>query len=454
MQHTIKSIHAREILDSRGNPTVEVEVELENGAFGRAAVPSGASTGSHEAVELRDGDSKRYGGKGVLKAVENVRTTIAQSMTRKSFDQRDLDAALIALDGTENKGALGANALLGVSMAFSKAAALCEKKTLYEYFRDLYLPLKVRGTEGVMGSAEHNSPQPSLTLREGESQGRYIMPVPLMNVLNGGKHAAGSTDFQEFMIVPHGAASFREALRYGAETFHALKKILAKKGFSTSVGDEGGYAPALGANEAAVEVILEAIRSAGYEPGKDISLALDVAATELYKDGKYHLEIEGKVLSSEELVGVYASWCEKYPIVSIEDGLSEDDWEGYRLLTETLGDKTQLVGDDLFVTNPKRLKMGIDQKICNSILVKLNQIGTVTETIDCIKMANDAKYTSIISHRSGETEDTTIADFVVGLGCGQIKTGSLSRTDRVAKYNQLLRIEEGLGAGAVFSKWR
>lgn len=278
------------------------------------------------------------------------------------------------------------------------------------------------------------------------------MPVPLMNVLNGGKHAAGSTDFQEFMIVPHGAASFREALRYGAETFHALKKILSKKGFSTSVGDEGGYAPALGANEAAVEVILEAIRSAGYEPGKDISLALDVAATELYKDGKYHLEIEGKILSSEELVGVYESWVSKYPIVSIEDGLSEDDWEGYRLLTETLGDKTQLVGDDLFVTNPKRLKMGIDQKICNSILVKLNQIGTVTETIDCIRMANEAKYTSIISHRSGETEDTTIADFVVGLGCGQIKTGSLSRTDRVAKYNQLLRIEEELGTKAVFAK--
>lgn len=271
-----------------------------------------------------------------------------------------------------------------------------------------------------------------------------------MNVLNGGKHAAGSTDFQEFMIVPHGAASFREALRYGAETFHALKKILTKKGFSTSVGDEGGYAPALGANEAAVEVILEAIRAAGYEPGKDISLALDVAATELYKDGKYHLEIEGRALSSEELVGVYESWVSKYPIVSIEDGLSEDDWEGYRLLTEKLGGKIQLVGDDLFVTNPKRLKMGIDQKVCNSILVKLNQIGTVSETIDCIRMANDAKYSSIISHRSGETEDTTIADFVVGLGTGQIKTGSLSRTDRVAKYNQLLRIEEELGTKAVY----
>jgi len=422
MRHTITSIKAREILDSRGNPTVEVDLELESGFMGRAAVPSGASTGSHEAVELRDGDAKRYGGKGVLKAVENVNTVIAQVFVHERHDQRSLDGALIALDGTENKGRLGANAILGVSMAFSKAAARCEKKSLYNYFRDV------------------------------SGFGVCKLPVPLLNVLNGGKHAAGSTDFQEFMIVPHGAGSFREAQRYGAETFHALKKILSEKGLSTSVGDEGGYAPALGANEAAVEVLLEAIRAAGYEPGKDISLALDVAATELYRDGKYHLDIEGRVVSSEELIRLYELWCEQYPIVSIEDGLAEDDWEGHRLLTRKLGDKVQLVGDDVFATNPKRLQTGIDQKICNSILIKLNQIGTVTETIDCVKRAHDAGYSSIISHRSGETEDTTIADFVVGLGCGQIKTGSLSRTDRVAKYNQLLRIEEELGWKAEFAK--
>ena len=416
----IKSIHAREIIDSRGNPTVEVDVTLKDGSFGRAAVPSGASTGSHEAVELRDGE-KRYGGKGVQKAVKNVNMAIAKALVGKEWNQRSLDERMIDLDGSMNKGKLGANAILGVSMAFSKAMAKSMKTPLYKYFN------KISKTKSLIQ-----------------------LPVPMMNILNGGKHAENSTDFQEFMIMPVGAKSFREALRCGAEIFHALKKILHDKGLATTVGDEGGFAPSLPSNEAAVEVILEAIRKAGYEAGKDVMLALDVAATELYKDGKYHLTRENRVLTSEEMVAFYADWCARYPIASIEDGLSEDDWAGYKLLTDKVGKKVQIVGDDLFVTNITRLQRGIEQGIGNSILIKLNQIGTVSETIDAVNMATKAGFTSIISHRSGETEDTTIADFVVGTGAGQIKTGSLSRTDRVAKYNQLLRLEEELGKKALY----
>ena len=418
---TITSVRAREILDSRGNPTVEVDVTLEGGHFGRAAVPSGASTGSHEAVELRDGGT-RYGGKGVEQAVANVGGPIAEAIVDKDFDQKSLDAAMIELDGTENKGKLGANAILGVSLAFAHAAAKAAGMPLYEYFH------KAAGLAVPMS-----------------------LPAPMMNILNGGKHAENSTDLQEFMIMPLGAPSFREALRWGAETFHALKKILAAKGLNTSVGDEGGFAPSLGTNQAALDVILEAIKKAGYEPGKDIFIAIDGAASELYEDGKYALKSEGRTLTSAEMVDLYAEWCEKYPIVSIEDGLAEDDWEGYQLMTEKLGDKLQIVGDDLFVTNVKRLQMGIDQKAGNSILIKLNQIGTVSETIEAIRLGNSAGFTSIVSHRSGETEDATISDFVVGLGAGQIKTGSLCRGERTAKYNQLLRIEEELGEGAVYA---
>lgn len=416
----IKSVFAREILDSRGNPTVEVDVTLKDGSFGRAAVPSGASTGSHEAVELRDG-GKRYAGKGVEKAVKNVNTILSKALVNKDFDQKTLDKKMIEVDGTANKGKIGANAILGVSMAFSKAAAVSAKTSLHNYFTKI--------------SKTGNTVQ---------------LPVPMMNILNGGKHAEKSTDFQEFMIMPAGAKSFKEALRYGTEVFHALKKILHDRGLSTTVGDEGGFAPSLSSNEEAIKIILEAIEKAGYKAGKDIFIALDVAATELYKDGKYFLPSENRTLTSEEMVNFYADWCAKYPIVSIEDGLAEDDWKGYELMTEKLGKKVQIVGDDLFVTNIARLKMGIDQNVGNSILIKLNQIGTVSETIEAINMAKKAGYTSIISHRSGETEDTTIADFVVGTGTGQIKTGSLSRTDRVAKYNQLLRLEEKLGKKAVF----
>jgi enolase len=416
----IIKIRAREILDSRGNPTVEVDITLNDSSFGRASVPSGASTGSHEAVELRDGGS-RYMGKGVQKAVENVNSIIAEAIVGKEFDQRSLDNELIALDGTANKGKLGANAILGVSMAFARATAVSSKESLYVYFN------KIAKTGNTIQ-----------------------LPVPMMNILNGGKHADKSTDFQEFMIMPVGMKSFSEALRAGAEIFHSLKKILHDKGFATTVGDEGGFAPSLSSNEAAVEMILEAINKAGYVAGKDIVLALDVAATELYKDGKYHLACENRVLTSEELISLYINLCNKYPIASIEDGLAEDDWAGYKLLTEKLGDKVQIVGDDLFVTNIERLARGIQEKVGNSILIKLNQIGTVSETIDAINLAKKAGYTSIISHRSGETEDTTIADFVIGTGTGQIKTGSLSRTDRVAKYNQLLRLEEELGDNAVF----
>lgn len=413
---TIQSLHAREILDSRGNPTVEVDITLSDGSFGRAAVPSGASTGSHEAIELRDGEN-RYGGKGVLHAVANVNQAIADHVTGKEYTQASLDQAMIELDGTENKGKLGANALLGVSMAFAHATAKSQNQPLYRYF------------ESIAGT------------------GKSIqLPVPMMNILNGGKHAEHSTDLQEFMIMPVGAPSFAEALRYGAETFHALKKILASKGMNTSVGDEGGFAPSLPSNEAALEVILEAIRKAGYEPGKDIWIAIDAAASELYEDGLYNLACEGKKLTNNEMVDLYASWIEKYPIISLEDGLNEDDWEGYQMLTERLGSKVQIVGDDLFVTNVTRLQQGIDQKAGNSILIKLNQIGTVTETINAINLASKAGFTSIVSHRSGETEDTTIADFVVGLATGQIKTGSLCRSERIAKYNQLVRIEEETGA--------
>ncbi len=435
MTHKIAKIVGREILDSRGNPTVEVDVylkatEVKGGVvMGRAAVPSGASTGSHEAIELRDGD-KRYGGKGVQKAVANVNGPIQKALKGKDFDQTTLDRAMIVLDGTENKGKLGANAILGVSLAFSHAAAQVEGKPLYKYFA---------------GIAKTGKPM--------------SLPLPMMNILNGGKHAEQSTDLQEFMIMPIGAKSFAEALRYGAEVFHALKKILHKRGLNTSVGDEGGYAPSLPSNEAAIEVILEAITNAGYKPGKDISIAIDAAATELYKTaegsalgaGHYDLASEKRQLSSAEMVEFYGEWLKKFPIVSIEDGFSEDDWEGWKLMTKSLGKKVQIVGDDLFVTNITRLQRGIDEKAGNSILIKLNQIGTVTETIDAIKMAHKAGMTAVVSHRSGETEDVTISHFVVGLGCGQIKTGSLCRSERVAKYNELLRIEEALGTKAVFA---
>ena len=418
---TVKKILGRQIIDSRGNPTVEVDVVLGDGAFGRAAVPSGASTGSHEAVELRDGDKKKFGGKGVLRAVENVNTFIAKRLRGKEWTQIELDQALIDLDGTPNKSKLGANAILGVSMAFARATAMSKHKPLHAYFKD------VSKTKDV------------------------FLPMPMMNILNGGKHAGDSTDIQEFMIVPVGAPTFSEAIRYGTEIFHALKKILNGRGLSTSVGDEGGYAPALKSNEEALQVIMEAIKAAGYKPGKQVAIALDVAATELYQGGQYVLEREGKTLSADEMVALYAAWVKKYPIVSIEDGLSEDDWEGYQKLTKVLGKKVQIVGDDLFVTNIERLKRGIETDAGNAILIKLNQIGTVSETIAAIQMAKKAGFASIVSHRSGETEDSTIADFAVGLAVGQIKTGSLSRSDRTAKYNQLLRIEEEMGKKAVIA---
>ena len=423
----ISSVSAREILDSRGNPTVEVDLTLSDGSFGRSAVPSGASTGSHEAIELRDGDAKRYGGKGVVKAVKNVNTLILKALKGKEFDQRSIDEALIALDGTPNKAKLGANAILGVSMAFAHAAAKSSKKPLYVYFN------KIAKTKNPIQ-----------------------LPVPMMNIINGGHHAENSSDIQEFMVIPVGFKSFKEALRAGDEIFHALKKILHGKGLATTVGDEGGFAPSLPSNEAAFEVIMEAIAKAGYIAGKDVCFAIDAAATEFYKagengqPGKYHLKRDNKILSSDEMVAWYASLASKYPIISIEDGLAEDDWAGYKKMTEVMGDEVQIVGDDLFVTNIERLAMGIEKGIANSILIKLNQIGTVSETIDAVNLAKKAGYTSIISHRSGETEDTTIADFAVGTGAGQIKTGSLSRTDRVAKYNQLLRIEEELGKKAIY----
>ena len=409
----IVDIVGREILDSRGNPTVECDVLLESGTMGRAAVPSGASTGSREAIELRDGDKSRYGGKGVLKAVEYINTEISEAVLGlDASEQAFLDKTLIDLDGTENKSRLGANAMLAVSMAVARAAAEESGLPLYRYF-------------GGMGGMS--------------------MPVPMMNVVNGGAHANNNLDLQEFMIIPVGAPSFREALRYGAEVFHALKKILHDKGMSVAVGDEGGFAPNVASHEAAIQMILEAIAAAGFVAGEQIALGLDCAASEFYKDGKYVLSGEGMSLSGEEWINMMATWVDKYPIISIEDGMSEGDWDGWKLLTERLGKKVQIVGDDLFVTNTKILKEGIDKGIANSILIKINQIGTLTETFAAIEMAKRAGYTAVISHRSGETEDSTIADIAVGTNAMQIKTGSLSRSDRMAKYNQLLRIEEDLG---------
>lgn len=426
----IRSVKAREILDSRGNPTVEVDITLSDGAKGRAAVPSGASTGSHEAVEQRDGDPKRYGGKGVLNAVENVNAIIADAIRGKDFEQRGLDEKMIALDGTPNKGKLGANAILGVSLAFANAEAKSKGIPLYEYFGKMV-------------------PHPSI-LEKSDKSG-FVLPVPMMNIMNGGKHAENAADVQEFMVVPVGFESFREALRCGVEIFHSLKKILHDKKLPTTVGDEGGFAPPLESNEAALTMIMQAIGDAGYSAGQNVYIAMDVAATELYKDGTYVLARDNQKKTTSEMIEWYKELVSKYPIISIEDGLAEDDWNGYEELTKVLGSKVQLVGDDLFVTNIQRLSQGIEKKVANSILIKLNQIGTVSETIDAIILAGKATYTSIISHRSGETEDTAIADFAVGTGVGQIKTGSLSRTDRVAKYNQLLRIEEELGDKAVYA---
>ena len=414
----ITKIHAREILDSRGNPTLEAEVTLESGAFGRAAVPSGASTGVREALELRDGDKARYLGKGVINAVNNVNTEIREALVgMDGQDQSALDNRMIELDGTATKERLGANALLAVSLAASHAAANENKEALYVHL----------------------------------GNGKYTMPVPMMNIINGGEHADNSVDLQEFMILPVGAPSFKEALRYGAEVFHTLRSVLAAKGMNTAVGDEGGFAPDLSSNEEAIEVILEAIEKAGFKAGEDIYLGLDVASSEFYEDGVYNLASEGKKFSSEEFTDYLSGWVNKYPIITIEDGLDEGDWEGWSYMTKQLGDKVQLVGDDLFVTNTSILKEGIDKDIANSILIKFNQIGTLTETLNAINMAHDAGYTSVISHRSGETEDSTIADLCVATNAGQIKTGSLSRSDRIAKYNQLLRIEEALGDKAVYA---
>ena len=414
----IKAIIGREIIDSRGNPTVEADVILESGVMGRAAVPSGASTGTREAIELRDGDPKRYGGKGVTQAVEHINTEIREALLGKNAaDQTDIDNTMLALDGTDNKSKLGANALLAVSMACARAAAANEGKPLYAYL-----------------SKDKN----------------YLMPVPMMNIINGGVHADNSVDLQEFMVMPVGAPSVTEAIRYGAEVFHTLKKVLHDKGMNTSVGDEGGFAPDLPSNEAAIEVILEAIDKAGYKAGEDIMIAIDAAASEFYKDGKYVLASENKSLSASEFIDVLEDWLNKYPIISIEDGLAEDDWDGWKEITERLGNKVQLVGDDIFVTNTKIFKEGIDKHIANSILIKVNQIGTLTETLATIDMAKQAGYTAVISHRSGETEDTTIADLAVATSVGQIKTGSMSRSDRVAKYNQLIRISEELGDKASF----
>ncbi len=416
----IELVYAREVLDSRGNPTVEVEVVLESGALGRAIVPSGASTGAFEAVELRDGDKERYIGKGVLKAVDNVNEIIAPEVEGlDAFDQPGIDGLMIELDGTPNKGKLGANAILGVSLAVARAAA-----------DELGLPL-FQYIGGV------NAKQ---------------LPVPMMNILNGGEHADNNVDVQEFMILPVGAGSFAEGLRMGAEVFHSLKKVLAAKGLACGVGDEGGFAPNLGSNREALELIVEAIKGAGLEPGKDVMLGMDVAASEMYNDGKYELKGEGKVLTSEEMINLYEGWVNEFPIITIEDGLNEEDWDGWKLLTERLGKKIQLVGDDLFVTNTERLERGIEAGVANSILIKVNQIGTLTETLDAIEMAKRAGYTAVISHRSGETEDTTIADIAVAVNAGQIKTGAPSRTDRVAKYNQLLRIEEIVGESARYEQ--
>lgn len=418
---TIKSIVAREILDSRGNPTIEADVILDDGSFGRAAAPSGASTGSLEALELRDGDQARYLGKGVIAAVNNVNTSIADALKgQDAKDQRSVDQIMIDLDGTHNKSKLGANAILAASLAISKAAAVSKNIPLYQHYAEL----------------------------SGNTQ--YRMPVPQMNIINGGEHADNSIDFQEFMILPTGFTNFSEALRAGTEIFHSLKKVLHKRGLSTAVGDEGGFAPNLESNEAAVTILMEAIDAAGYVAGKDIYIGLDVASTEFYSNGQYTLSAEGKSLNSAEFAEYLHAWVDKYPIISIEDGMAEDDWSGWTDLTQRVGEAVQLTGDDLFVTNTKILQRGINEGVANSILIKFNQIGSLSETFDAIKMAQDAGYRVTISHRSGETEDTTIADLAVGTGAGQIKTGSLCRSDRVAKYNQLLRIEQALGDQAVY----
>jgi enolase len=414
----ISGVVAREVLDSRGNPTVEVEVYLAGGARGRTIVPSGASTGAHEAVELRDGDKSRYGGKGVQQAVEHVRADITPRVL--GFDARDqagLDALLLSLDGTENKGRLGANAILGLSLGAAHAAAASLGLPLYRY---------------IGGVAAR------------------MLPVPMFNILNGGKHAANSTDFQEFMVMPVGAPTFREALRWGVEVYQALKKTLSGRGYNTGIGDEGGYAPSLKSNEEAIEVILAAIESAGYRPGVDLAIALDPAITELYSDGKYHLPKEGRTLSTDEMIDFWAAWIEKYPIVSLEDGLAEDDWDGWAKLTARLGGRVQLVGDDFLVTNPARIRRAVAARAANSLLTKVNQIGSLSESIEAVQVAQRAGWTAVISHRSGETDDSTIADLAVALNCGQIKTGAPARGERTAKYNQLLRIEEELGAAAVF----
>jgi len=421
----IASIHARQILDSRGNPTIEVDVLTENEYLGRSAVPSGASTGIHEAVELRDNDKKIYSGKGVLKAVKNVNTLIADELIGWDVaDQTGIDAKMIAIDGTENKSKLGANAILAVSLAVAKAAALEANLPLYRY---------IGGTNAK------------------------ILPIPMMNILNGGAHADNKIDFQEFMVMPIGASSFSEALRWGVEIFHSLKAVLKKKGYSTNVGDEGGFAPNIQSNEEAIETVMKAIEGAGYKAGKEVAIAMDPAVSEMFDASKkvYHFhKSDGKKLSIEKMVDYWENWIKQYPIVSLEDGMAEDDWKGWKLITERLGNKVQLVGDDLFVTNVKRLQKGIDENIANALLVKVNQIGTLTETINAVSLAQNNGYNTIMSHRSGETEDTTIADLAVALNCGQIKTGSASRTDRIAKYNQLLRIEEILGKSAVFPKGR
>ncbi len=415
----IVDIHAREILDSRGNPTVEAEVVLQSGAFGRAAVPSGASTGVHEAVELRDGNKKRYGGKGVLKAVENVNEKIYDALAgMDAEDQIEIDQTMIDLDGTENKGKLGANAILAVSLAVAKAQAEEAGLPLYRYLG------------GTMART---------------------LPVPMMNIVNGGKHADNPIDIQEFMIMPVGADSVKEAIRWGAEIFHTLKKNLKAAGHNTNVGDEGGFAPNLKSAEEALSFIVKSIEDAGYKPGEDVVLAIDAASSEFYENGKYEMKGEGKSYTNAQMVEFYKDLCAKFPIFSIEDGMAEDDWEGWKMLTDALGDKIQLVGDDLFVTNPKRLAMGIEKGVANSILVKVNQIGSLSETLKAVDLAQRNKYTAVLSHRSGETEDTTIADIAVATNCGQIKTGSMSRTDRMAKYNQLIRIEEELGEMALFA---
>lgn len=415
----IVDIKAREILDSRGNPTIEADVVLASGFTGSAMVPSGASTGEREAIELRDGDAPRYLGKGVLKAVEFVNTEIRDAVLgMDASDQTGLDNKMMQLDGTDNKGRIGANAILGVSMAAARASALEAGVPLYRYLN---------------------------------TSGKFVMPVPMMNIINGGSHADNSVDLQEFMILPVGAPSFKEAIRYGAEVFHNLAKVLKSRGLATTVGDEGGFAPNLSSNEEAIEIILEAIANAGYKAGEDIYLGLDAAASEFYKDGNYELSSEGRTLNATEMTDFFAEWVEKYPIISIEDGLYENDWEGWKGLTDKVGDKIQLVGDDLFVTDPATLKEGIAKGVANSILIKVNQIGTLTETLEAINTAHAAGYTAVVSHRSGETEDTTIADLCVATGTGQIKTGSLSRSDRIAKYNRLMKIEEELGADAIYA---